>query len=189
MQSGLPATSSNDQGYECRTVRVVPEILCERAKIVPGTSTRSLALLVQAEGKSPSPSPSPSPNAFRFKNPALAAGLFLFCLLTEVLFRRVGSLATIQTPRCNGTFGARADCQAAKRDGDRMFERLLEPGCTECPACQCGATMDIASIEVLPEGSDAAVRVYRCSGCEREMRLTVWATVPVAMENGSPRWV
>ena len=40
-----------------------------------------------------------------------------------------------------------------------MFERLLEPGCTESPACQCGADMEIASIEVLPEGSDAAIRV------------------------------
>ena len=28
--------------------------------------------------------------------------------------------------------------------------------------------MDVATIEMLPEGSDAAVRVYRCSGCHRE---------------------
>jgi hypothetical protein len=49
--------------------------------------------------------------------------------------------------------------------------------------------MDIASIEVLPEGSDAAVRVYRCSGCEREMRLTVWATLPTTAEENSPRRV
>ena len=32
--------------------------------------------------------------------------------------------------------------------------------------------MEIASIEVLPEGSDAAVRVYR------EVSLTIWATLP-----------
>jgi hypothetical protein len=44
--------------------------------------------------------------------------------------------------------------------------------------------MDIASIEVLPEGSDAAVRVYRCSGCDREMRLTVWATLVAPEEDG-----
>jgi hypothetical protein len=37
--------------------------------------------------------------------------------------------------------------------------------------------MEIASIEVLPEGSDAAIRVYRCGECDREMRLTVWATL------------
>jgi hypothetical protein len=49
--------------------------------------------------------------------------------------------------------------------------------------------MDIATIEVLPEGSDAAVRVYRCSGCEREMRLTVWATLPALVEDSSARWI
>jgi hypothetical protein len=36
-----------------------------------------------------------------------------------------------------------------KRDMN-MFERLLEPGCTESPACQCGGEMNIASIETLP---------------------------------------
>ena len=56
-----------------------------------------------------------------------------------------------------------------------MFERLLEPGCTESPTCQCGKEMEIATIERLPEGTDAAIRVYRCKGCHREMRLTVWA--------------
>ena len=39
-----------------------------------------------------------------------------------------------------------------------MFERLLEPGCTESPACQCGGEMNIAAIETLPQGSDAAVQ-------------------------------
>ena len=34
--------------------------------------------------------------------------------------------------------------------------------------------MEIATIERLPEGTDAAVRVYRCKGCHREMRLAVW---------------
>ena len=57
------------------------------------------------------------------------------------------------------------------------FERLLEPGCTEGAACRCGAEMEIASIERLPEGSDADVRVYHCSACHHEMRLTVWATI------------
>ena len=47
--------------------------------------------------------------------------------------------------------------------------------------------MEIASIEVLPEGSDAAVRVYRCNECDREMRLTVWATLPLPTEDKSPR--
>jgi hypothetical protein len=57
------------------------------------------------------------------------------------------------------------------------FERLLEPGCTESPACRCGVEMEIASIERLPEGSDADVRVYHCRACRHEMRLTVWATI------------
>jgi hypothetical protein len=60
-----------------------------------------------------------------------------------------------------------------------MFERLLEPGCTESPACQCGGEMNIAAIETLPRGSDAAIRVYRCDECQREMRLTVWAAPPL----------
>jgi hypothetical protein len=37
--------------------------------------------------------------------------------------------------------------------------------------------MEIANIERLPEGRDADIRVYRCSVCDHEMRLTVWATV------------
>ena len=37
--------------------------------------------------------------------------------------------------------------------------------------------MEIASIERLPKGSDADVRVCHCSSCHHEMlRLTVWAT-------------
>ena len=49
--------------------------------------------------------------------------------------------------------------------------------------------MEIATIEVLPEGGDAAVRVYRCSACNREMRLTVWATLPSPVEDRSLRTV
>ena len=58
-----------------------------------------------------------------------------------------------------------------------VFERLSEPGRTEGAACRCGKEMEIASIERLPEGSDADVRVYHCSACHHEMRLTVWATI------------
>jgi hypothetical protein len=53
------------------------------------------------------------------------------------------------------------------------------------PACQCGGELQIAVIETLPEGSDAAIRVYRCNGCQREIRLTVWATHP-AHADGRP---
>jgi hypothetical protein len=72
-------------------------------------------------------------------------------------------------------------CKAVleKEGGWTMFERLLEPGCTESPACQSGGEMLIATIETLPQGSDAAVRTYRCDECQREMRLTVWAAPPL----------
>jgi hypothetical protein len=56
-----------------------------------------------------------------------------------------------------------------------IFERLLVPGSTERPTCRCGEVMEVASIERLPKGSDAAVRLYRCTVCRHEMRLTVWA--------------
>jgi hypothetical protein len=58
-----------------------------------------------------------------------------------------------------------------------MFERLLEPGCTESPTCHCGKEMEISAIESLPEGTDAGIRLYRCKACHREMRLTVWAAI------------
>jgi hypothetical protein len=48
-----------------------------------------------------------------------------------------------------------------------------------------GGEMQIAGIEMLPEGSDAAVRVYRCNECQREMRLTVWAAPPVQVNGHS----
>jgi hypothetical protein len=62
------------------------------------------------------------------------------------------------------------------------FERLLEPGCTELPACRCGTEMQIARIDRLPEGSDAHIRVYICRACHYEMRLTVWANDAAAQD-------
>ena len=55
------------------------------------------------------------------------------------------------------------------------FERLLVPGCTELPVCRCGNEMHIASLDPPQEGSDAHIRIYKCSSCHHEMRLTVWA--------------
>ena len=46
------------------------------------------------------------------------------------------------------------------------------PGSTERPACRCGEVIEVASIERLPEGSDAAVRVYQCTACLHDMRIT-----------------
>jgi hypothetical protein len=57
-----------------------------------------------------------------------------------------------------------------------LFERLLEPGCTELPPCPCGEEMQIVGLYRPPERSDARIRVYSCPTCEHEMRLTVWAT-------------
>jgi hypothetical protein len=35
--------------------------------------------------------------------------------------------------------------------------------------------MQIAGVEILPDRIDAQIRVYRCSTCRHEMRLTVWS--------------
>jgi hypothetical protein len=69
-----------------------------------------------------------------------------------------------------GTVG-RADPMSA-------IERLLVPGCTELPVCQCGDEMRIASLDPIPETTDAHIRIYKCPSCAREMRLTVWASDP-----------
>jgi hypothetical protein len=41
---------------------------------------------------------------------------------------------------------------ASTGDSMSQFERLLVPGCTESPTCQCGEETDVATIEMLPEG-------------------------------------
>jgi hypothetical protein len=50
-------------------------------------------------------------------------------------------------------------CNALWIEDRRMFERMLEPGCTESPACQCGGEMQVVTIETLQHGTDAAVRI------------------------------
>jgi hypothetical protein len=57
-----------------------------------------------------------------------------------------------------------------------LFERLLEPGCIELPACACVKEMHIANLDPIPQRNDAHIRVYNCPACHHEMRLTVWAT-------------
>jgi len=54
------------------------------------------------------------------------------------------------------------------------FERLLVPGFTELPVCRCGKDMHTASINPLLERTDTHIRIYNCSACHHEMRLTVW---------------
>lgn len=55
------------------------------------------------------------------------------------------------------------------------FERLLVPGSTEMPDCQCGAEMRLAGASQIEKPSGAEVRVYECSDCGHELRLMVWA--------------
>jgi len=54
------------------------------------------------------------------------------------------------------------------------FERLRVPGLTEWPVCRCGKDMHTASMNPMPERTDTHIRVYDCSACHHEMRLTVW---------------
>jgi hypothetical protein len=53
-------------------------------------------------------------------------------------------------------------------------ERLLEPGCTDLPECRCGKKMHFAHTVFLPDETTAHIRVYACTSCDHQMRLTVW---------------
>jgi hypothetical protein len=54
------------------------------------------------------------------------------------------------------------------------FERALEADRMELPECRCGQQMRLCSIDPLPDHSEACI-FYRCSVCQHEIRLTVWA--------------
>ena len=86
---------------------------------------------------------------------------------------------TMPAPRACGTIGRLEDGALRRRMVSECSNVCLSPAVPKAPLCQCGEAMEIAAIETLPEGSDAAVRFYRCNGCQREMRLTVWATLPL----------
>ena len=62
-----------------------------------------------------------------------------------------------------------------------LFERLLEPGCTEMPACRCGQEMKLVRVEPISIRDDAKIQIYHCSKCEHELRLTVWAVEAVEL--------
>jgi hypothetical protein len=53
------------------------------------------------------------------------------------------------------------------------FERVLEAGSTELPDCRCGAEMQLMATVPLP-GGDTEIRIFRCSACSHELRLTAW---------------
>jgi hypothetical protein len=55
------------------------------------------------------------------------------------------------------------------------YERLLVPGSTELPECRCGKEMQITRVDERPDRPDVRIRIYNCSACHHEMRLTVWS--------------
>jgi hypothetical protein len=58
------------------------------------------------------------------------------------------------------------------------FERLLARDCIELPACRCGREMHVARTHSLSETSKAHIRIYECSACHHELRLTIWGIDP-----------
>ena len=54
------------------------------------------------------------------------------------------------------------------------FERLLTPGASDLPDCQCGAEMSVVSVQTgCVRGTQ--LKVFRCPRCGHELRLTIWA--------------
>lgn len=54
------------------------------------------------------------------------------------------------------------------------FERILVPGSTEMPDCQCGVEMRLVRVTQAEQAPAAEIRVYECPACGHELRLTVW---------------
>ena len=54
----------------------------------------------------------------------------------------------------------------------QMLERLLEPESTELPNCACGKVMTLERTQ--RANSDTEIKIFGCSSCDRELRLTVW---------------
>jgi hypothetical protein len=48
---------------------------------------------------------------------------------------------------------------------------------SELPNCPCGEAMLLERTQII--SADAQVKIYRCRGCARELRLTVWAAEAV----------
>jgi len=53
------------------------------------------------------------------------------------------------------------------------FERVLAEGSTELPDCRCSVEMHLISI-VPMDGTGSEIRIFRCPGCNHELRLTIW---------------
>lgn len=65
------------------------------------------------------------------------------------------------------------------------FERIIVPGSKELPDCQCGAQMRFVQSRRSDPASEIEVRVYKCSACDHELRLTVWADAAVLVGLGA----
>lgn len=53
-----------------------------------------------------------------------------------------------------------------------MLERLIVAKSTETPTCRCGADMTLIDTQI--KAKDTAIKIFKCSSCEHEMRLMVW---------------
>ena len=53
------------------------------------------------------------------------------------------------------------------------LERVLAAGSTALPNCRCSAEMRLIIAVPMP-GGDLEIRIFRCSDCNHELRLTVW---------------
>ncbi len=53
-----------------------------------------------------------------------------------------------------------------------MLERLIVAQSTEAPTCRCGSDMKLVETQV--KAKDTAIKIFRCPGCDHEMRLMVW---------------
>lgn len=73
---------------------------------------------------------------------------------------------------CNG---CGTYCTVNCLEGHLVIERLLEPGSTELPICRCGIEMKLVAGDRPPTTYETEIRIFRCSSCEHEMRLTVWS--------------
>ena len=76
---------------------------------------------------------------------------------------------------CAGKLGLYCNLLFVVSNCMSSFERLLAPDCTDGPEYRCGEEMHIARVDEAPERIDAQIRIYKCSTCQHEMRLTVWA--------------
>ena len=64
-----------------------------------------------------------------------------------------------------------------------MFERLLEPGSSEVPACRCGDDMIVISVR--PKSADASVKTFQCPSCSSELRLMIWTSALHAVKDAA----